>query len=348
MTRAFPLAAAQGLWRPETVYLNTASYGLPPDPAWEALQEALADWRAGRTSWEPWNRLVGQARRAFAEMTRADAADVTVGANVSGLIGQIAASVPDGTRVLAADVEFESLIFPFLAQAQRGVRVRFVELGQLAEAIDGDTDVVAVSAVQSSSGEVAPLAEIAAAARHHGALTVVDGTHAVGWLPLDATDFDALACAAYKWLMCPRGTAFMYLDPALAERIVPSQAGWFANDDPLEATFGPPLRLAADARRFDTSPAWFSWVGTAPALELINRIGVAEIHAHDLALANRFRAGLGLDPGDSAIVMTDVPGAQEKLADAGIMAAVKLGRVRASFHVYNTEADVDAALDALA
>jgi selenocysteine lyase/cysteine desulfurase len=46
--------------------------------------------------------------------------------------------------------------------------------------------------------------------------------------------------------------------------------------------------------------------------------------------------------------MTDVPGAQEKLADAGIMAAVKLGRVRASFHVYNTEADVDAALDALA
>src|SRR5689334_22454013 len=103
---AFPLAIAQGLWRPETVYLNTASYGLPPDPAWEALQAALADWRAGRTSWEPWNRLVAHARRAFAEMTRADEADVTVGAHVSGLIGQIAASVPDGTRVLAADIEF--------------------------------------------------------------------------------------------------------------------------------------------------------------------------------------------------------------------------------------------------
>jgi selenocysteine lyase/cysteine desulfurase len=140
----------------------------------------------------------------------------------------------------------------------------------------------------------------------------------------------------------------MYLDPALAERIVPSQAGWFATEDPLAGTYGPPLRLAADARRFDTSPAWFSWVGTAQALELINRIGVEEIHAHDLALANRFRAGLGLEPGDSAIVTTDAPGAKEKLAAAGIMAAVKLGRVRASFHVYNTEADVDAALDALA
>jgi selenocysteine lyase/cysteine desulfurase len=336
------------LWRPETVYLNTASYGLPPEPAWEALQAALADWRGGRTSWEPWNRAVAQAREAFARMTRADAADVTVGANVSGLIGQIAASVPDGTRVLAADVEFESLIFPFLAQAERGVRVRFVALGELAEAIDGDTDVVAVSAVQSSSGEVARLADIAAAARHHGALTVVDATHAVGWLPLDATEFDALACAAYRWLLCPRGTAFMYLDPALAERIVPSQAGWFATEDPIDATFGPPLRLAADARRFDTSPAWFSWVGTAPALEIIAGVGVEAIHAHDLALANRFRAGLGLEPGDSAIVTTDAPGAQEKLARAGIMAAVKLGRVRASFHLYNTEADVDAALEALA
>jgi selenocysteine lyase/cysteine desulfurase len=348
MSRAFPLAVAQGLWRPETIYLNTASYGLPPDPAWEAVQAALADWRGGRTSWEPWNRLVSASRAEFAAMVRADAADVTVGGHVSGLIGQIAASVPDGTRVLAADIEFESLIFPFLAQAHRGVHVRFVKLHELAEAVDADTDLVAVSAVQSSSGEVAALAEIAAAARHHGALTVVDATHAIGWLPLDATDFDALACAAYKWLMCPRGTAFMYLDPALAERIVPSQAGWFANDDPLEATFGPPLRLAGDARRFDTSPAWFSWVGTAPALELINRIGVEEIHAHDLALANRFRAGLGLEPGDSAIVTTDVPQAKEKLEAAGIMAAVKLGRVRASFHVYNTEADVDAALEALA
>jgi selenocysteine lyase/cysteine desulfurase len=74
---------------------------------------------------------------------------------------------------------------------------------------------------------------------------------------------------------------------------------------------------------------------------------VDAIHAHDLALADRFRAGLGLPPGDSAIVTTDAPGAREKLQRAGIMAAAKLGRLRASFHVYNTEADVDAALDAL-
>jgi cysteine sulfinate desulfinase/cysteine desulfurase-like protein len=64
-------------------------------------------------------------------------------------------------------------------------------------------------------------------------------------------------------------------------------------------------------------------------------------------LANRFRAGLGLEPGDSAIVSADVSGADAALARAGILAAARDGRLRVSFHVYNTDADVDAALEAL-
>jgi selenocysteine lyase/cysteine desulfurase len=347
-THEFPIAAAQGLWRPETVYLNTASFGLPPDPAWDALQAALENWRAGRTSWEHWTASTETSRVAFAGLVGADRARVVVGAAVSGLVAQIAASLPDGTRVVAPDVEFTSLIFPFLAQAGRGVEVSFVPLDRLAEAIDARTDVVACSAVQSSSGELAALDDVAAAAAHHGALTVIDATHAIGWLPLDATRFDAVVCAAYKWLMSPRGTAFMVLRDALAERIVPHQAGWFAAEDVLGDYYGPPLRLAQGTRRLDVSPAWFSWVGTAPALELLGRIGIEVVHEHDLRLANRFRAGLGLPEGDSAIVSADVPDAAERCAAAGIMAAARAGRLRASFHVYNTDADVDAALNALA
>ena len=47
-------------------------------------------------------------------------------------------------------------------------------------------------------------------------------------------------------------------------------------------------------------------------------------------------------------VSADVPGAAERFARAGIQAAARAGRLRASFHVYNTDADVDAALQALA
>jgi selenocysteine lyase/cysteine desulfurase len=335
------------LWHPETVYLNTASFGLPPDPTWEALQTAQGDWRAGRVSWEHWTAVTERARAEFATLVRVRPERIAVGANVSGLVSQVAVAIPDGARVIAPEPEFTSLLFPFLAQQGRGVTVDLVPLERVAEAVDASVDVVAVSAVQSSSGELAALDDIAAAARHHGALTVVDATHAIGWLPLDASRFDALACAAYKWLLSPRGTAFMVLDDALAERLTPHQAGWFAAADPLKDQFGPPLRLAETTRRFDTSPAWFSWVGTEPSLRVINDIGVETIHAHDLALANRFRAGLGLPDGDSAIVSADIPDATDRLARAGIMAAARAGRLRASFHLYNTEDDVDAALDAL-
>jgi selenocysteine lyase/cysteine desulfurase len=332
------------MWQPETVYLNTASYGLPPAPVWEALQAALADWRGGRTSWEHWGEATTAARGEFARLVGATPDRVAVGATVSGLVGTIAASLPRA-RLVAVEDEFTSLIFPFMAG---GADVTLVPLDRLAESVAPGTDLVAVSAVQSASGTVAPIADIAAAARAHGALLVVDGTQACGWLPLDASGCDALVCGAYKWLMSPRGTAFMVVGDALAERLVPFQAGWFAGEDVHAAYYGGPLRLASDARRFDTSPAWFSWVGTAPALGVVNELGVESIHAHDVRLANRFRAGLGLPEGDSAIVSADAPGAAERFARAGIQAAARAGRLRASFHVYNTDADVDAALNALA
>src|SRR3954452_10037416 len=341
------MAAIPDLWHPETTYLNTASFGLPPDPAFEALSQAQEDWRHGRVSWEHWTAVTDRARAEFATLVRVRPESIAVGANVSALIAQVALAIPDGARVLAPEPEFTSLLFPFLAQADRGVTVTVVALADIASRIDDDVDVVAVSAVQSSTGELADLDAIEQAAAAPEALTVIDATHAIGWLPLDATRFDALACAAYKWLMSPRGTAFMVLKDELAERMNPDQAGWYAAANPLTDQFGPPLRLAPTARRFDTSPAWFSWVGTEPALQVINKIGVETIHAHDLALANRFRAGLGLEPGNSAIVTSEIENAPRKLADAGIMAAARAGRLRASFHVYNTEDDVDAALDAL-
>ncbi|MEV4756736.1 aminotransferase class V-fold PLP-dependent enzyme [Micromonospora sp. NPDC049559] len=341
------LARARSLWRPEPGWLNTASYGLPPEPAWLALQAALDEWRAGRTSWEGWGEATGRARAAFARLVGVPAEDVAVGSAVSQLLAPVAAAVPEGASVLVPEVEFTSNLFPWLAQAGRGVRVRTVAVDALAGAVDAGTDVVAFSLVQSADGGVARYDEIVAAARAHGALVVVDATQGCGWLPFEAGRADAVVVAAYKWLMAPRGAAFAYLAPELRERLTPSAAGWYAGEDVHDSYYGPPLRLAHDARRFDISPAWFSYVGAAPALELIEKIGLAAIREHNVGLANRFRAGLGLPPGDSAIVSVDRPGAQERLAAAGVRAAVRAGRVRASFHVYSTVEDVETAVAAL-
>lgn len=350
VTERMAVAEAARLFSPEGTYLNTASYGLPPRTGWAAMQAAADEWRHGRNGWAGWDESVASARASFARLHGVDAEDVAVGAQLSVFAGLVALSVPGGARVVCAEGDFTSLLFPFLVQQQvRDVTVDLVPLDRVAEAIDGRTDVVAVSAAQSADGRVADLDAIAAAAAHHGARTLVDGSQACGWLPLDAARFDYLAAGGYKWLLGPRGTAFLAVRPEAAERLRPYAAGWYAGDAPMDAIYGGPLRLAPDARRFDVSPAWLSWVGHAPALALLEAVGVEAVHAHDVGLANRFRAGLGLPPGDSAFLSLESdPGAAERLAHAGVQASPVAGRLRFSFHLYSTEAGVDRALEALA
>jgi selenocysteine lyase/cysteine desulfurase len=337
---------AQLLWRPESLYLNTASYGLPPTPAWDALQAVLADWRGGRTSWEGWGDSTESARASFARLLGVPTEWIAIGANTSSMVGLVAASLPDGARVVSTEPEFTSLLWPFLAQ-QRGIEVACVPVAEVPTAVDERTDIVAVSAVQSSTGELAGLDAVIEAAAAHDARVVVDATQSCGWLPLDASRIDVVACSAYKWLCSPRGTAFMSVRPELLDQLTPHAAGWYAGVDPHASYYGPPLRLASDARRFDVSPAWFPWVGTAPTLELLLEIGIEAIHEHNLRLANRFRAALDLPPGNSAIVSAEFPEAEERLSGTRVMAAARAGLLRTSWHVYNTEDDVDELLTLL-
>ena len=200
---------------PGTVWLNTATYGLPPRAARAALEAAIDEWAGGRCSYEGWDRSVGRARELFAGLVGVPASWVAVGSQVSAMVGVVAAALPAGARVLAPAGDFTSLLFPFLAAEARGVRTELVALEDLPEAVDAGTDVVAFSAVQSADGRVADLDAITAAAAHHGALTVCDATQAAGWLPLDATRCDVVAAAGYKWLLGPRGTAYFTLRPEL-------------------------------------------------------------------------------------------------------------------------------------
>jgi selenocysteine lyase/cysteine desulfurase len=328
-------------------YLDTASVGLPPQATVEAMRDALAEWAAGRARPADFDPVVAAARASFARLVHVDVGDVSIGSQASAFAGLVAAALPDRARVLAARGDFTSVLFPFLAQADRGVDVRLVAPEDVADAIDRDTDVVAVSAVQSATGAVADLDAIAEAAAHHGARTYIDATQACGWLPLDARRFDFLVCSAYKWLLSPRGSAFMAVRPQRLGDLRPNAAGWYAGDDIWSSIYDGPLRLARTARRLDVSPAWLCWMGTVPSLELIERIGVPAIHAHDVGLADRLRTGLGLEPAGSAIVSVDRPGAARRLEAAGIRASTRAGAARLAFHLYNTDDDVDRAIAAL-
>ena len=341
--------AAQQEFASSGVYVNTASIGLPPRRTTVALAEAIDAWQSGRAEAAGYDGLVDQARRRFAGLVGTTPDRVAIGNQVSTFTALVAAALPDGARVLAAEEDFTSVLFPFMVHADRGIRVRTVPLTALVDAIGSDVDLVAVSAVQSADGRLVPggLDALASAAARHRCLTYIDASQAVGWLPFEADAFDFVSCAAYKWLLSPRGTAFGVVRPERLEMLRPLYAGWYAGDDPWTSIYGPPLRLAKDARCLDISPAWLAWVGTLPALELLADVGIAAIHRHDVGLANTLRARLGLGPGDSAVVTVATEGALERLRAADVRASVRAGSVRISFHLHNTEADVDAVARAL-
>jgi selenocysteine lyase/cysteine desulfurase len=342
------LANAQKQFRSEVTFLNTATFGLAPAASTDAVLAAEAERASGRLDVVAFDQDVARSRAAFARLVDVDAADVATGSQASQFVGLVASSLAPGATVLVADDDFTSLLFPFAERAARDITVRSVAGPKLVDAIDEDVDLVAVSVVQSADGAMTSLDALSAAVQASGTRTLVDATQAAGWLPMRGADVDYLVASGYKWLLGPRGTCFFTGRPEALALLSTLAAGWYAGEDPWDSIYGLPLRLAGDARRFDLSPAWPAWAGHAPALELLADVGVNAIHRHNVGLANRFRRGLGLADGDSAIVAFDAPAAAgERLQRAGVVTAIRAGRIRASFHLYNTDDDVDRALAAL-
>lgn len=347
-TRVIPLALAQQEFDPDVVYLNTASMGLPPRRALDAVRRAQDEWSSGTASPAAYDAPLAAARADYAALVGAAPSSVAVGSQVSAFVGLVAASLPAGSEVLTAAGEFTSVVFPFHAQEARGVRVREVPLDSLAEEVTPRTSLVAVAAVQSADGRLADLGALRAACEANGARVLLDTTQAAGWLPVDASRYAYTVGGGYKWLLAPRGTCFFTVRPEFIDELVPHWANWYAGEERWESLYGAPLRLAEDARRFDVSPVWHAWVGQAPSLELLNGIGVDVLHEHALGLANRFRTAVGLPPGDSAIVSAAVDaGTPGELERAGIVSSTRAGRMRLAFHLYNTESDADRAAEAV-
>lgn len=325
-------------------YLNTASIGVPPSTVVDEVGAALERWRRGADLPEAFEQAVESGRRDFARLVGVEAATVAIGATTSQLLGQVAAGVPDGTKVLTLEREYTSVTFPFAVQRARGVTVTEVPREELYDRVRG-FDVVAVTVAQSSDGWVVDLGELRRAAEAAGTMVVLDATQAAGWLPLHLDWVDFVAAHGYKWLLSPRGASWLAVHPRALERGLPTAAGWYAAPPDADPAYGLPLRLRPDARRYDLSPAWHSQIGAAAALAYLAGLDLEAVRRHATGLADQVLTGLGLEPRGQAIIALDVD--PERLRRAGVVAAARAGRTRLSFHLYNTREDVDLVLSAL-
>jgi selenocysteine lyase/cysteine desulfurase len=344
------LSEARALFTGGRHYFGACSLGLAMTSTLEAMRADQQQWAAGLCSPAHYDAVIDRTRASFARLMSVGADRVAIGSQTSAMVSVLAAAVPAGSEVLCVEGDFSSMVFPFVVAQGRGVSVRHVPIESLAASITPATHLVVFSLVQSASGRVADVDAIVAAAAANGAFTVCDTTQAAGAMPVDASLFDATVCHAYKWLCAPRGAAFLTLSPEYEQTLTPIQANWYAGEQIWGSCYGPEMTLAGDVRRFDVSPAWPVWVGAEPAIELFASLDLAEVHAHNVALADSLCDGLGIARAGQAIVTwPDADGRQlAALTAAGLVASGRAGRARVAFHLWNDEQDVADLLSALA
>ncbi len=357
-------------------YLNHA--GIAPSPARvvRAVQEAAA-----LPARDPLGFIMERvlparesARQRLGRLLGASPEHIAITKNTGQGLALVADALilEPADNVVSLNCEYPSVVYPWYAQACRGVETRLVPCrpdgtfttGDVAAQMDTRTRALTLSWVQFGTGYRADLAAFAALAHAHNALFIVDVIQGLGVLPLDteALGLDIVATGVHKWLLAPGGTGGLYIAPHVLDRMRLLNMGAGAvvdviKFDPLDFTPKP------NAQRYEEgTPNMLGIVGLDEALSLIEEVGIARIAERVLQLTAHAARGLEAtgyivespraDADRAGLVMfraPHLPNEQvlEALTLAGVQAAVRGGRVRFSPHFYNTEEEIDQAIDAL-
>jgi selenocysteine lyase/cysteine desulfurase len=356
-----------------TTYLNSCSQGALSHRVRAAAEEWLDGWDANGAEWEFWVERNEAARAGFARLLHADADDVAVTTSVSQGVSALVSALPlDGARnrIVISEYEFPTVGQIAHAQELRGAEVVHVPPEadgsippeRFAEVVDERTALVCCTTVSFRSGHRHDVRSIADVAHAQGALVLADSYQAVGAVELDVRTLgaDVVTGGTVKYLLGSAGLGFMWVRGSVRGELLPTQTGWFADEDIFAmsiADYSP----HATARRFDsgTPPVPSLYPGVAGAA-IVEEVGVPAIEAHVEGLVGRLVDGLGalgahvVTPsapsarGPLACVRsTDVVRLQAELAEERIVTSHRDDALRIALHLYNTDEDVDRILAAL-
>jgi kynureninase len=357
-----------------TTYLNSCSQGALSHRVRAAYAEYLDGWDAHGAEWEHWVERAEAAREAFARLLGAEAREVAVTTSVSQGVNGIVSALPlernGRTRIVISEYEFPTVGQIAHAQELRGAEVVHVTPGpdgvipveRFAEAIDERTALVCCATISYRTGHRLDVREIARIAHERGALVLADSYQAVGAIELavDELGVDFVTGGTVKYLLGSAGLGFLYVRQELLERLLPTQTGWFADEDIFQMDISD-YSPAADARRFDAgTPPVPNIYGGLAGMSIVEEVGVAAIEGHVRTLNTRLIEGLaelGADvvtPADPAhrgplvcVRSTDVGALVSELASERIVVSTRDDSVRIAAHLYNTDEDVERILAAL-
>jgi selenocysteine lyase/cysteine desulfurase len=344
------------------VYVNSCSQGALSDAVRTAYEDYLDGWDRHGAEWDHWVERAEAMRAAFAVLLDVAPDEVAIQTSVSAAVSALVSGLDfrgGRNRIVISENEFPTVGQIAHAQELRGAEVVHVapNTAAYAAAIDERTALVASTLVSYRTGAVHDVEAIYALARAHGALMLVDAYQGAGVVPVHAADVgDVVVGGTVKYLLASAGLAYLYAN-ARARRQLPTQTGWFADEDIFDMQIER-YRPHRSARRYDagTPPVPNIYAGLA-GVGLVLQTGVERIQAHVAQLARRLIAGcaelgarVAVPHGRGPLVCvrsTNAPELVRRLGAAGIVTSERDSNLRVSLHLYNTEEDIDAVLSSL-
>lgn len=293
------------------------------------------------------------------------------------------ANIEAGDEIVISYLEHHSNLIPWQQLAKRkGAVLKYIELEedgtisveQAKKTIDEKTKIVALAHVSNVLGTITPIKEIAAIAHQFGAVILVDGAQAVPHMEVDVVDLDAdfYAFSGHK-MMAPTGIGALYGKRELLDAMEPTEfGGEMINFVELYDSTWKELPWKFEAG----TPIIGGAIALGAAIDYLAEVGLANIHAHEQALASYAieemskiegitiygpkdaskRCGLvtfnleGAHPHDIATIL-DEDGIAIRAGHHCAQPLMKWldvsSTARASFYIYNTKEEIDALIDGL-
>ncbi len=380
-----PLPKDLFLLNPDIAFLNHGSFGATPRPVFESYQR----WQR-ELEWQPveflGRRLTGllhEARSALAAYVHTSADNLVYVPNATTGLNIVARSLhlSPGDEILTTDHEYGAMdrMWRFLCRASGAVyKVQPVPLPVTTAAdfvervwsgVTPRTRVLFLSHMTSPTALIFPVEELCRRARAAGILSLVDGAHAVGQIPLDLEDLgaDFYSSNAHKWLCAPKGAAFLYARPEMQRWVEPLIVSW--GYEANESAFIPPSASRfIDEQEYTGTRDYSAYLTVPDAIRFVQEHRWDEVRrdCHTLAqqVRERIAALTGLAPispdsPDWYMQMVTLPlppcnptQLKTRLMDEfGVEVPIVVWNerpyIRVSIQAYNTQQDADRLLDAL-
>ena len=356
-----------------TTYLNSGSYCALADSVKAAINNYMEDRLLVGANWDVWVMKNEAVRSLMARVLHAQSDEIAVTASASAGINALASAFNFNQRrnkVVISDFEFPTNAQIWHAQELRGARVvhvprgpdGYIPLENFEKLIDEETQLVAVTQVCFRNGARLDIPGIVKLAHERGAKVLLDCYQAVGSMTVDVKklDVDFAVGGMLKYLLGTAGLGFLYARNELIQTMTPTQTGWFAqaNITAMDITANRP---SPTARRFEAgTPAVVNCYAAEEGLKIILEVGTDVIEERVRYLTRLYMDRLeeiewpSITPRQDerrgpmvCVQAKQVANLFAKLTAQDIVTSFRDDNLRATFHFYNSEQDVEAIIQAL-